>query len=287
MTDQQRQWAVESLGRGVFLFRWHPGFYLSCFIVGNRGVTAVDPIDDAAAVGYREAIASVTDLPLTRIIYSHDHRDHICGGAMLRAGFDCEICAHESCRHRLEQRGDTDIPRPTRDLGDGEVIADGGAQIEFRYFGPNHSNSNLLLLLPTDRGRMLVWVDGVEPGVAPYRNLPDTDFGGYLHSLAAVEKLHFELVCGGHTGPDHRRWVTDYHDYLLRLRDATAVAFRAGGGQMLRPNEDGVAMTERVRIEVTQAAADAIADRYGSWRGFAAWAPQTADRILSYLITGN
>lgn len=138
------------------LLRWHRGFFLSCCVVGDRGVTAVDPIYDAAAVGYRAAIASVTGLPLTRVVYLHDHHDHICGGAIFRAGFDCETCAHESYRHRLERRGDTDIPRPTCGLGDGEVIVDGGAQIVIRYFGYNHSNSNLLLLLPTARGRMVV-----------------------------------------------------------------------------------------------------------------------------------
>ncbi len=280
-------WQVESLGRGVFLFRWQKGFYLSAFVVGERGVTAIDPIDDVAAAAYREAIASVTDRPLARIVYSHDHRDHICGGSVLAAGADCEVCAHEAAVARIARRGDADVLPPTRRLGDGDVIADGAARIELRYFGPNHSDSNLVFLLPTDRGRLLVWVDGVEPGIAPYRNLPDTDFGGYLHTLEQVQSLEFDLVAGGHTGPGERRWVADYHDYALRLLEATDREFRAAGGQVPRPGEDGVAMTERVRGEVTRAAAARIRGRYGHWSGFEQWAPQTADRILSYLITGN
>ena len=68
-------WQLESLGRGVHLFRWNKGFYLSTFVVGDRGVTAIDPISDAAAVAYRSAIAQATDRPLARIVYSHDHRD--------------------------------------------------------------------------------------------------------------------------------------------------------------------------------------------------------------------
>lgn len=123
----------------------------------------------------------------------------------------------------------------------------------------------------------------MEPDVAPYRNLPDTDFGGYLHSLAAVEKLDLEIVYGGHTGLDNRRWVTDYRDYLLRLRSP----FVRAADKCCSQTEDGFAMTERLRIQVTQAAADSIADRFGPSRGFTARAPQTADRILSYPITGN
>jgi glyoxylase-like metal-dependent hydrolase (beta-lactamase superfamily II) len=280
-------WQVESLGRGVFLFRWLKGFYVSAFVVGERGVTAIDPIDDAAAAAYRQAIAAVTDRPLVRILYSHDHRDHICGGRVLAAGADCEVCAHEAAQARIARRGDADVLLPNRRVGDGDVIADGAARIELRYLGPNHSDSNLLCLLPTDRGRVLVWVDGVEPGTAPYRNLPDTDFGGYLEALERAQALDFDLVLGGHTGPGEPRWVADYREYLLRLLESTAREFRAAGGQAPLPGEDGVAMTERVRGEVTRAAAAPLRERFGHWAGFDQWAPQTADRILSYLITGN
>lgn len=280
-------WQLESLGRGVFLFRWLRGFYVSAFVVGERGVTAIDPIDDAAAAAYRQAIAAATDRPLVRIVYSHDHRDHICGGRVLAGDAGCEVCAHEAAQARIARRGDADVLPPTRLVGDGDVIADGAARIELRYLGPNHSDSNLLFLMPTDRGRMLVWVDGVEPGTAPYRNLPDTDFGGYLQALERAQALDFDFVVGGHTGPGERQWVADYREYLLRLLESTAREFRAAGGQVPLPGEDGVAMTERVRGEVTHAAAAPLRARFGHWSGFGQWAPQTADRILSYLITGN
>lgn len=280
-------WQVEGLGRGVYLFRWLKGFYLSTFVVGERGVTAIDPISDAAAAAYRAAIASVTDKPLVRIVYSHDHRDHICGGHVLAGDSGCEVCAHEAAARRIAVRGDADVLPPTRLLGDREVIVDGAASIEVRYFGPNHSDSNLLFLLPTDRGRMLVWVDGIEPGTAPYRNLPDTDFGGYLHTLDEAAKLRFDCVAGGHAGPAGPEWVGDYREYVLRLLDATRAAYRAVGEQTPRAGEDGVAMTERVRGEVAATAAATLRERFGHWAGYAQWAPQTADRILSYLITGN
>lgn len=278
-------WRVESLGRGVHLFRWLKGFYVSPFVVGARGVTVFDPISEQAAAAYRDAVASVTDRPILRLVYSHDHRDHACGGHVLAP--DCEVCAHAEARRRIERRGDRDIPLPETLLGDGDVLADGESRVEVRYFGPNHSDSNLLFLMPTDRGRLLVWVDGVEPGVAPYRNLPDTDFGGYLHSLEQAMRLEFDVVIGGHTELGAPAWVADYREYLLRLLEATDAEYRAAGGQMPQPGEDGVAMTERVRGEVTRAAAARLPERFRQWSGWRQWAPQTADRILSYLITGN
>ncbi len=124
MNDAAIAWQVESLGRGVYLFRWLKGFYLSVFVVGRDGVTAIDPVSDEAAAAYRAAIAGVTDRPLRRIIYSHDHRDHICGGSVLAANSGCEICAHALAQRRIAQRGDADVLAPTRLLGDGEVLAE-------------------------------------------------------------------------------------------------------------------------------------------------------------------
>ena len=265
-------WSVESLGRGVFLFRWNVGFYVSPFVVGTRGVTAFDPISDVAAAAYRLAIASVTDLPVTRVIYSHDHRDHICGGRALVGDRECEVLAHVRTHELVGKRNDLDVLTPTRVIGDGEVLTDGATSIEVRDVGPNHSDSNLLFVLPSDAGRLLLWVDGVEPGVAPYRNLPDTDFAGYLHSLSEAAKLNVDAVIGGHAGPGDRQWVVDYREYLVRLLDATRSVYESSGGQTPRPGEDGVEMTERVRHEVTEEAASRVAPMFGHWRGFRQWA---------------
>jgi hypothetical protein len=185
------------------------------------------------------------------------------------------------------ERGHDDIVLPASLVGDGAVIEHGAHRIEVSYFGPNHSGSNLIFTFDTGRGRMLTWVDGVEPGIAPYRNLPDTDFGGYLHSLEQAARLRFDSVIGGHAGPGEPRWVADYHEYLQRLVEATAAAYQSMGGQAPLPGEDGIAMTERVRHEAGVRAASALRARFGHWSGFDPWAPQTADRILSFLITGN
>lgn len=285
MNNPDTESSVEDLGSGVHLFRWAKGFYQSLFVVGEREVLAIDPINVEAATAYRQAIARITRAPVTRVLYSHDHRDHIVGAAQF--GDQCEILAHPLATERIARRKDPDIVAPTHAITHGGELRIGKLTLEAFYFGPNHSDSNLLLRVPTARGKLLVWVDGVEPGVAPYRNLPDTDFGGYLHSLEQAARLDFELVAGGHLGPAPRRWVTDYQEYLLWLLDATDVAFRTVGGQAPRPGEDGIAMTERVRGEVTAMASARLRERFGHWAGFEQWCPMTADRILSFLITGN
>ncbi|MCS7002470.1 MAG: MBL fold metallo-hydrolase [Dehalococcoidia bacterium] len=276
---------VRSLGDGAYLFHWPAGFYLSPFLVTADGVVAIDPISSVAARAYREAIASVTDAPVRAIIYSHDHRDHIVGAADLAP--DAEIIAHPLAAARIAARRDPDIRPPHRTVDDGDVLRFGRHEIQVRYFGPNHSRSNIALILPTGAGPLLSFCDVVEPDVAPYRELPDTDFAGLLHTLDAMATLEVAAVLGGHAGPGSVEWIRWYRQYFDDLLAATAQAYQASGGQTPMPGEDGVAMTERVRQQTCQAAADAVRSTWGHWRGFDAWAPRTADRILSYLITGN
>lgn len=278
-------WAVQDLGAGLHLFRWDNGFYVSPFVVTSEGVVVFDPIDEQAARAYRQAIESVTTAPVCAIVYSHDHRDHIVGASHISD--DAPVIGHSLTRARIEQRQDGDIRQCTRLIDADESIDFGNCQIEFHYFGPNHSASNLAAIFPSGMGRVLQFVDVVEPGVTPYRNLPDTDFRGLLHSLDSAAGLEFDQVIGGHSGPDSSIWVDRYREYFRDLVTATDAAFSAAGGQTPLAGEDGVAMTERVRAETCRQVAMKLEPTYGSWLGFREWAPMNADRALSYLITGN
>lgn len=278
-------WTVIDLGEGTYIFGWLPGFYYCPFLVTPAGVIAVDPIDPEAARAYRDAVASVTDLPVRVIIYSHEHKDHIAGAANLAP--EAEIVAHRLAARRLAQRNDPTILPPTRLIDDQAELALGGKRVALRYFGPNHSDSNIAMLFPITGGTLLFYCDIVEPGFAPYRNLPDTDFEGLLHSLAEAATLGATLVAGGHGLPGDASWVSATRQYLVDLLAATEAAYRAGGGQTPLPGEDGVAMTERVRRGACQRATEMVRETYGHWKGFDHWAPMTADRMLSYIITGN
>lgn len=280
-------WHVDDLGAGTYVFRWHPGFYASAFHVSTDGVLAIDPVDDRAAAAYRAAVASVTPAPVTHVVYSHDHRDHACGARVLAP--DAEVLAHPRAAERIAARGRDDQRAPTR-LVTGGVLALGGTEVAFRHHGPSHSDSLLAVYLPTAAGRLLVACDVVEPEVAPYRELPDTDLRGTLAALTAMAAEaaagEVDRVLGGHCGPDDPWWIGAYRDYFANLLAVTEAVWARSGGQVPAAGEDGVAMTERVRRDTCLAVAERLRPRYGSWRGFDAWAPRNADRVLSYLITG-
>ncbi len=90
---------------GVFMFVYRGTN--SLFMVTPDGVIATDPISDAAAPLYLEAIREITDQPVRYLVYSHWHWDHIEGGQVFKdAG--AKILSHDKCVPKL-----VDLPNPS------------------------------------------------------------------------------------------------------------------------------------------------------------------------------
>ena len=60
--------------------------YYSLVVVTSAGVVVVDPINTTEASWLRENLGTITDKPITHLIYSHSHGDHASGGSALGAG---------------------------------------------------------------------------------------------------------------------------------------------------------------------------------------------------------
>jgi glyoxylase-like metal-dependent hydrolase (beta-lactamase superfamily II) len=278
-------WSVEDLGEGVHLFRWWPGFYVSTFVVGDDEVLAVDPINRDAALLYRQAVAGVTDNPITKIVYSHDHRDHIVGADVLAP--DAEIYSHPGTAESLRRRGDTDVRMPAHLVDDGDVISISGREVAVHYFGPNHGRSNIAMSFATGMGTMLAYVDTMEIGIVPYRTLPDTNVQGYLHSLREASKLDVQWVLGGHSGPGPAVWIDNYLSYFVDMEAALRESAATTPEPPASSVEDVIAQGERYTDAIIAGAVDALRPSYGEWLGFEAWAPMNAQTVWMYIITGN
>lgn len=277
--------SAESLGEGVYLFRWWPGLYVSPFLVGDDEVLVVDPINPKVAALYRDAVRSITDRPITKIVYSHEHLDHI-GGAHVIAP-NAEIYAHTGVRDFLEERGESDIRLPTKVLNDGDKVRAGNRSVTAHYFGPNHGDYNVALRFETGIGSMLALVDTIEIGIAPYRSLPDTHFHGYLKSLKAAAALKPDWVLGGHSGPGPGVWLTNFYDYFVDMRAALAAGAKAIDEEPPAAGEDFITASERHIAKVVDYAVDQLRPKYGHWRGFEEWAPMNAQTIRMAISIGK
>ena len=94
--DPAKGYRIQALGKGLYMVT--DNAYLSMFMTWEKGVVVIDA-PPSYAVHIRQAIAEVTDKPITHLFYSHSHLDHIGGAAIL--GGSPVIIAHEETRRLL------------------------------------------------------------------------------------------------------------------------------------------------------------------------------------------
>lgn len=111
--DPAKGYRLQDLGRGLYMIT--DNAIQSMFLVYDRGVVVIDAPQTLAAHIPR-GIAEVSDKPITHLIYSHSHADHI-GGANTLGGHPV-IIAHEETLRLLKRAADPNRPLPTITFSD-------------------------------------------------------------------------------------------------------------------------------------------------------------------------
>jgi glyoxylase-like metal-dependent hydrolase (beta-lactamase superfamily II) len=191
-------------------------FYGSLFYVGTRGVLLLDPFLGGADATIR-AIASVTDLPVTAVVYSHFHADHV-GGARrlfeLLAAAPPRVIASENTAIWMERFG-SDLPRPA-DVLEWPSGALSFEDVTLRLRGlprPGHAPDHAVFLLEEERV-------GHSADLINIDQLPFGGFAGqeplvlFKPNLEFARSLEFDWFCGGHGNIGEK---SDFDFYLAYL----------------------------------------------------------------------
>ncbi|MFC0107585.1 MBL fold metallo-hydrolase [Kibdelosporangium aridum] len=187
------------------------------FVVTRTGVVLIDAPPSLATV-LPAAIRRVTDKPVTHVIYSHSHADHIAGAA---AFGDVFRIAHEETARTIRVARDPNRPMPTVTFRDRYRLNVGGQHFELSYPGVNHEAGNIIIHVPQQRAAVMM--DVVIPGWAPFLNWGTADsVPGILTAHDELAKLPIETFVGGHI---HRlgtpRDIKDSRDFSYDLWHTT------------------------------------------------------------------
>jgi len=190
--DPAKGYRIQDLGQGLYMVT--DNSYQSMFLVYNKGVVVVD-----APPSYSQyipkAIAEVTDKPITHIIYSHSHYDHI-GGTKGLGGHPI-IIAQEETKRLLLRANDPDRPIPTITFKDKYTLKVGGKVLELSYHGVAHEPGNIFIYAPAQRTLMVV--DIVFPGWMPWRRFAlAQDIPGYFNQVQEIYKMDWDTLVSGH-----------------------------------------------------------------------------------------
>jgi len=190
---------VEEIRDGLFWVT--EGAYNTIFLVTDEGVVAVDA-PPTIGKNYLKAISEVTDKPITHVIYSHAHIDHIGAAGMFPK--NAVIIAQEETAAEL-QRAKTVAtnasmvpPIPTKTFSNNYTLQIGKQTLQLNYYGNNHEPGNIFIYAP--KQKVLMLVDIIFPGWVPFPYLAvSKDIAGYIKAHDIVlNEYDFNTFVGGH-----------------------------------------------------------------------------------------
>jgi glyoxylase-like metal-dependent hydrolase (beta-lactamase superfamily II) len=217
--DPTKGYRLQDLGAGLYMIS--DNIYQSIFMVYETGVVVADAPPSYASkilAGIRE----ITDQPITHLIYSHAHIDHIGGATAL--GAVPNIIAHAETKRLLERAKDPNRPVPTMTFHDRHTLSVGSRVLELSYHGVAHEPGNIFIYAPAQKTLMVI--DVVFPGWMPWRRFAlAQDVSGYFAQVEEIGKLPFDTLVSGHVARTGTR--ADVELQLQFMNDLKAAAGKA------------------------------------------------------------
>ncbi|MFC8237279.1 MBL fold metallo-hydrolase [Streptomyces sp. NPDC057284] len=217
-------YVVQELGGGAHFVT--QGMINTMFVETTHGVVLVDA---SPFLGEKllEAIESVTPKPVTHLIYSHAHSDHI-GAAHLLNRNGLKIISHEITGEFIKDvKNDGRRPLPTETFSGRRKEMDiDGVRFVLDYTGDWHQAGNLFIHLP--ELKLMGAMDSFSPKSAPFFRLYfSAHVPAYFDAMDQLLEYDYETIVTGHMAlPGTPEDVSVNREYIRDLRSAASEALR-------------------------------------------------------------
>ena len=172
-TPQTRVITVDKVKDNLFVLRGGGG-NTAAFITAN-GVVVVDAKNPGWGQPILDKIKELTAKPVTLVINTHSHGDHVSGNVEFPASVD--VIVQENTKAHMEKMaifaGANAKFLPNTVVTDRMSLLDGNDRIEIYYFGRGHTDGDLVVVFPEKR--LAHFADLFPAKAAP---LIDVDAGG-------------------------------------------------------------------------------------------------------------
>ena len=200
-------YVVEEIKDGVYWVT--EGAYTAMFLTTGKGVIVVGA-PPSFGDKMLKAIAEVTKEPITHVVYSHAHADHIGGASMFPE--TAKYIAHIETKKRLQRMNDANrpfpygmfvggkpVPLPSITFEDSYTLKIGNQELKLEYKGDDHEPENIYIYAA--KQKVLMEVDIVFPGWTPFKGLAVAeDTVGYLKAHDIILSYDFDTLVSGHWG---------------------------------------------------------------------------------------
>jgi glyoxylase-like metal-dependent hydrolase (beta-lactamase superfamily II) len=139
---------VQKVKDNVFVVKGGGGN--STVFLTARGAVVTDFKNPGWGKALLEKIKTFTDKPVTTVINTHSHADHVGGNVELPAGV--EIVTHENAKQQMARmdafKASNGRGMPTRTFTDRLTLGTGADRIELYSFGPGQTSGDIFVVFP-------------------------------------------------------------------------------------------------------------------------------------------
>jgi len=237
--DKPRVVEVEKLKDNLYVLKGGGGN--TAVFVTAKGVVVVDTKNPRWGAPLIAKIRELTDKPITTIINTHTHGDHVSGNVEFEPTVDVITHANTAASMKkmmtpsgfppgdakqtiFEQNGGKGLPKRT--FTDTWTMGSGADQVDLRYFGRGHTNGDAWVIFPALRvmhagdifsGKNIPLLDGNNGGSGV--EIPNT------LAKAADYAKNVDTIITGHstqmTVADLREYAAFTLDFLNAVREGT------------------------------------------------------------------
>lgn len=231
---------VEQLEDNLYVLKGEGGGGNTAVFVTTDGVVVIDSKNPGWGQPILDQIKALTSNPITTLINTHSHHDHVSGNVAFPA--TVQIVTHETTKANMDvmrpYTGRTEPPEnvfkdsngrglPTRTFTDRMTLGGGADQIDLYYFGRGHTGGDAWVVFPSLRtlhagdvflGQRVPFLDAENGGSGV--DIPDT-----------LQKAHdtitgVDTIITGHstqmTWADLNEWAAFNRDFLAWVRAGLA-----------------------------------------------------------------
>ena len=230
---------VEKLKDNLFVLRGGGG-NTAVFVQAN-GVTLVDTKNPGWGQPILDKVKELTNKPVTTIINTHTHGDHVSGNVEFPAAV--EIVTHENTRANMQKMASPPAAGakpsvlstnpgkglPKRTFKDRLTLGSGADRIDLYYFGRGHTNGDAFVVFPSLRvmhagdmfpGKAMPFMDGNNggSGVDYPRTLMKADGG----------VSNVDTIITGHSTQMTMNDLREFSEFVRAFVEAVQEAKKAG-----------------------------------------------------------